>query len=138
MSTPPNAGSYRTEVKASGGLVVGTLAWVATLALARFGPGLWGEGLWVLSWAAVVVNVVVGVLWIVAFARFLRAVDELQRKIMQDALTAALGAGWVVGFGYVAADAAGLVATEVDVAALPVLMGIVFLGAVVVGRVRYR
>ena len=49
-------------------------------------------------------NVLVGVGWIVAFTRFLPTLDELQRKIMQDALAVTLGAAWVVGFGYVVAE----------------------------------
>ena len=85
-----------------------------------------------------VANLVVGVLWIVAYTRFLRAVDELQRKIQLDALAVTLGAGWIAGFGYVVADAAGLVQAEVNVAALPVLMSVVFLVAVAVGQIRYR
>ncbi|GAA1755761.1 hypothetical protein GCM10009747_12460 [Agromyces humatus] len=138
MDAPQDAVSYRAETRATGGLVAWTLAWTATLALARFGPGFWGDLHPVVTWAAVVANLVVGVGWIVAFTRFLRALDDLQRKIVQDALAIALGAGWVVGFGYVVADAAGLVPVEVEVAALPALMGVVFLAAFVIGKIRYR
>jgi hypothetical protein len=46
--------------------------------------------------------------------------------------------GWVVGFAYVVADTAGLVTGRVDIAALPALMGVVFLIAFVVGNIRYR
>lgn len=98
-----------------------TLVWAASLA--RFGPGVWGDSQPVATWAAVLANLVVGVGWIVAFTRFLRALDELQRKILQDALAVALGAGWVVGFGYVVADAGGLIPVEVEIAVLPTLMG---------------
>ena len=45
--------------------------------------------------------------------------DELQRKILQDALTITLGVGWVGGFAYVVADAAGLVADGVNIAVFP-------------------
>ena len=92
----------------------------------------------VASWAAVAANLVVGIGWIVAFTRFLRAIDELQRKIMQDALAVTLGVGWVVGFAYVVADDAGLVAHDVDIAVFPALMGVVFMIAFVVGKIRYR
>lgn len=90
------------------------------------------------SWAAVAVNLVVGTGWIVAFTRFLREVDELQRKIVQDALAAALGVGWIGGFAYVVADAAGLVDRDLNIAALPVLLGVVYMIAVLVGTIRYR
>lgn len=127
------------EIKASARLVLWTLAWAATVALAKFGPRLlWDPDEQVASWAAVVVNLAVGTGWIVAFTGFLRTLDELQRKITQDALAVTVGVGWVVGFAYVVADAASLVARDVDIAVLPALMGAVFSIAFVVGKIRYR
>ncbi|QFQ94912.1 hypothetical protein F9278_00390 [Streptomyces phaeolivaceus] len=127
------------EIKATTWLAFWTLAWVATLALAKFGPRLlWNPQQWGASWAAVAVNFIVGIGWILAFTRFLRVLDELQRKIMQDALAVTLGVGWVVGFAYVVVDAGDLVARDVDVAVLPALMGVVFVIAFAVGKIRYR
>jgi hypothetical protein len=127
------------EIKASARLVLWTFAWAATVALAKFGPQLlWDPPQRVASWAAVAVNLAVGIGWIVAFTRFLRALDELQRKIMQDALAVTLGVGWILGFAYVVTDDASLVARDVDIAVLPVLMGVVFVVAFVVGKIRYR
>jgi hypothetical protein len=132
--------SYRDQNRTSAQLVLWTLAWLATLAAARIGP----EFAWdaqqqpVASWVAVAVNVLVGIAWIVAFARFLRALDDLGRKIMQDALAVTLGVGWVAGFAYVVADAAGLVAYDLNVALFPALLGVVYSIALVVGRIRYR
>ena len=84
-------------------IAVGTLAWVATMALARFGP----EALWdsnpVLGWAAIALNVAVGIALIVIHARYLRQVDELQRKILVDGMALALGVGLVGGFAFGAA-----------------------------------
>ena len=138
MSAPQGADGYKAEIKTAGGLVAWTVAWAASLAIARFGPALWGDSQTGITWVAVVANVVIGVGWIAAFTRFLRALDDLQRKIVQDALAVALGAGWVLGFGYFVADAAGLIAAEVDFAALPAVMGIVYLMAFAVGKIRYR
>ncbi|MEV4414342.1 hypothetical protein [Catellatospora sp. NPDC049609] len=126
------------ELKATGRLLLWTFAWAATLALAKFGPRLLWDAQQAASWVAVAVNVVVGIGWIVAFTRFLRALDELQRKIMQDALAVTLGVGWVGGFAYVVADTAGLVARDVNTAALPALLGVVFMIAFAVGKLRYR
>ncbi len=120
-------------------LVLWTLGWAATLALAKFGPDLlWDSEQTAASWAAVAVNLAVGIGWIVAFTHFLREADELQRKIVQDALAATLGVGWIGGFAYVVANGAGLVEQEVDVAVLPTLMGVVYLIAILVGTIRYR
>jgi hypothetical protein len=126
-------------MKTSIRLVLWTLAWAATLALAKFGPELsWDSQQAVASWAAVAANLVVGIGWIVAFTRFLRGIDELQRKIVQDALAITLGVGWVGGFAYVVADAAGLVAYDVNLAVFPALLGVVYMIAFVVGKIRYR
>lgn len=139
MEARNGTGGYRDSIKATVRLVVWTLAWAATLALARFGPRvLWDSQHEVATWAAVVANVLVGVGWIVAFTRFLRALDELQRKIMQDALAVTLGVGWVVGFGYVVAEAGGRVPYDVNVAVFPALLGVVYLIAFAVGKIRYR
>lgn len=129
---------YRRSNRATGRLIIWTLAWIATLALARFGPALlWGQQQAAASWVAVFVNLAVGVGWIIAHVRFLRAVDDLHRKILLDAMAVTLGVGFVVGFAYAVADSAGLVA-DVDVAVFPVLLGAVYLLAFLVGRIRYR
>ncbi|MEE1621186.1 hypothetical protein ACQ3I4_02710 [Zafaria sp. Z1313] len=57
---------------------------------------------------------------------------------MLDALAVTLGIGWVLGFAYFVADAAGLVPYDVNVAVFPALLGVVYLLAFVVGNVRYR
>jgi len=132
--------SYRDQNRSTAQLVLWGLAWLVTLAAAKFGP----ESLWdaqqqpAASWAAVTVNVLVGIAWIVAFARFIRALDDLWRKIMLDTLAVTLGAGWVLGFAYVVADAAGLVADDFNVALFPVLLGVVYMITFAVGRFRYR
>jgi hypothetical protein len=137
MRARNETGDYRDQIKATARLALWTLAWVATLALAKFGP----EHLWdsdVASWAAVAANLVVGLGWIIAHARYLREIDELQRKIQQDALAVTLGVGWVGGFAYVVADAADLITYDADVGDLSALLAVVYMTAIVVGNIRYR
>jgi hypothetical protein len=138
MDTSQGSENYRAELRATGGLAIWTFAWLATLALARFGPLLWWETLPAATWASIILNIIVGVVWVVAFTRYLRALDELQRKIVQDALAVALGVGWVAGFGYVVAEKANVLPVDVEFAVLPALMGIVFIVAVFGGRLKYR
>jgi hypothetical protein len=126
------------EIRLTARLLLWTFSWAATLALAKFGPQLLWDSRQAANWAAVAVNVAVGIGWIIAFTRFLQGIDELQRKIMQDALAVTLGVAWVAGFAYLVADTAGLVTHDVDIAALPALMGAVFLIAFVTGKIRYR
>ena len=114
-----------------------TFAWAATLALAKFGPRHRWDPSRRWRWAAVAVNLAVGLGWIIAFTRFLRALDELQRKIMQDALAVTLGGGG-------SPDSArrrghrGPRRPRSQRRRLPALMGVVFMIAFVVGKLRYR
>ena len=62
----------------------------------------------------------------------------MQRTIIQDALVVTLGVGWVGGFAYVVADAAGLVAYDVKLAGFPTFLGVVYLITFAVGMIRYR
>lgn len=132
-ATAPN---YRESIRATAVLAIWTFGWLATLALARFGPDLlWGgQATW--SWVAVAVNLVVGAGVIVAFTRYLSHADELDRKIMLDALAVTLGGAWVTGFAYVVAHAADLV--TIDIAVLLAAPGVLFVLAVVAGKIRYR
>lgn len=98
MQAHSQTGTYSEANKRTVQLALWTLAWVASLALARLGPSLLWDSQPAASWAAVAINVAVGIGWIIAHARYLRGIDEMQRKIMQDALAVTLGVGWIGGF----------------------------------------
>lgn len=139
MQTPDETARYRDANKKTIQLALWTLAWATTLAAARFGPELiWNPQHAIVSWVAVVCNVFVGIAWIVGFTRFLRALDELQRKLMQDALAVTLGVGWVLGFAYFVADNADLVRYDLNLAVFPALLGVVFMLELLIGSIRYR
>ena len=119
-------------------IAIWTAAWVATLALAKFGPeALWNSNA-VVSWIAIALNVAVGIGWIVAHARYLRRVDDLQRKIMLDALAVALGVGFVGGFAFSVAHSSGLIDFNADIALIAVIMAVAYIVTTVVGTLRYR
>ncbi len=126
------------EIRSVARLAAWTFAWMVTLALARFGPDLLWDSQPVVSWIAIAANVLVGIGWVVAHASFLRGVDDLQRKIMLDAIAAALGVGLVGGFAYAVASSAGLIAVDANVAFFSILMGLVYLVAIAIGNLRYR
>ncbi len=119
-------------------LAIWTLVWLASLAVARFGPELLWSAQPVASWIAIAGNVAVGVGWMVAHARYLGGVDDLQRKILLEAIAVAFGVGLVVGFAYAAANAAGLFSLDAAVGYLAALMAVVYSLATVAGTVRYR
>lgn len=128
----------RSRGSGVGSLALWTLAWIATLALASFGPPLLWNSAPVISWLAIGLNVAVGIVWVVVHARYLRGVDDLQRKIMMDAIGVALGLGLVGGFAYAAASNIDLINFRSDIAFLSILMGLVYVVAVAVGSLRYR
>ena len=138
MQTRNQTGGDQDAIKLTARLALWTLAWTATLALAKFGPSLLWDSQPVASWAAVATNLAVGIGWIVAHARYLRGIDELQRKIMQDALAVTLGVGWVAGFAYVVADAADLIAHDAEIGVFAALLAVVYMIAIVVSNIRYR
>jgi hypothetical protein len=119
-------------------LFVWTAAWVASLAAAKFLPDLVDSGARpVVAWIAVGVTIAVGIGWIVAQARYLRAIDELQRKIQLDALAVALGVAVVGGFAASLAGDRGLL-PELDIAFAGVAAAVAYVAAVLVGNLRYR
>lgn len=126
------------QLKLTGYLVLWTIAWMGTLAVAKFGPIHWWDSQPIASWVAVAVNLAAGIGWIVAHARFLSGIDELQRRIMRDALAVTVGVGWVAGFGYVVADAADLLGFDADIGAFSTLLVGVYVISIVVGHLRYR
>jgi hypothetical protein len=138
VQTNDQTGGSQEAFNPTARLALWTLAWLASLAFAQFGPELLWDSQPVASWAAVAINLAFGIGWIVAHARFLRGIDELQRKIMQDALAVTLGVGWVVGSAYIVADAADLIAYDADIGVFGMLLAVVYMIAIVVGQLRYR
>ena len=117
---------------------VWTVIWMATLALAKFGPDVFWDHQAVVSWIAVAINVVAGLGLIVTHARYLRKVDDLQRKILMDGMAVALGVGLVGGFAYSVANSADLITLDGSFSFISALMAVVYALATVVGTLRYR
>ena len=78
---------------------------------------------------------VLGVGMLLAFAKFLREADELQRKIQLDALALGFGSGLVGSVLYRLLERTGFV--EADVSNVILLMIVVYTLGVLIGRRRY-
>ncbi|MCS0498322.1 hypothetical protein [Protaetiibacter mangrovi] len=139
-SDSTNSPASRRGARALFVLFAWTAGWVLTLAFARFGPNWWGSEGAVLTWFAVALNIAVGIGWIVAYAWFLRALDELQRRIQVDAMAAALGVGVVGGCATGALISAELLVLDAPaaIAAVVVAMAVGYLVTIAAGTVRYR
>lgn len=137
MTGNPTA-DVRREFAAVLPMLIWTVAWVASLAAAQFVPSWVDEAARpTVVWITLVVNVGVGVAWMVAQARYLHAIDELQRKIQLDALAVAVGVAVVGGFAGSIASARGVV-PELDLAFAGVAAAVAYVVAVLVGSLRYR
>jgi hypothetical protein len=138
MTTPAESGAYRSSNRPMIQFFAWAVAWVATLALARFGPdNLWATDQTTLGWAAIGLNLAVGAGWILAFVRYVQNLDELERKIVQDALLVTFGVAWIGWFAYEVAKLAGLIGTIEP----NVFLAVLFLVAAIAyaaGKLRYR
>lgn len=87
-------------------------------------------------WVVAALPTLVGVFVLVAFSRFLRQTDELQRLIQLQALAIAFGGGWLVSTGYRLYERLGAPSLDIvdNISAMAVLYAI----AVVVAQRRYR
>ena len=109
-----------------------TLVWLLTYALATFGPKL----LWqsdALSLISIGVNAAIGVGVLLALARHLNSVDEMERKVSVDAMSVTLGVGFIAGFSYTLLKAAGLIPFTVEPYHLLSLMALVLVAATMYG-----
>jgi hypothetical protein len=92
----------------------------------------------VLTWVALALNPIAGVLVIGAYARLIRSQDELQRKIALDALAVTFGLSLVLGFGYVVANAAELIPFDLELVWFLTATAVLYSVASVVSWLRYR
>ena len=120
------------------GLAAWTIAWVASLALAAFGPEfLWNDES-APTLVAIAFNVAVGIGLLLAYKRYLQALDELQREIQLQAMAWSLGAGLIGGTAWTLFITLDVVAFEAEIAHLTMFMSAVYLVAIVAGMLRYR
>ena len=138
MESPIDTTRVRSELRRTGQLALTVLAWVLTLALANLGPHLiWGDNP-ALTWVALGLNLVAGVLVIAAYARLIRSQDDLQRKISLDALAVTFGLTLVLGFGYIVAHAAGLIPVDLELVWFLTGSAVLYTIATLVSWLRYR
>ncbi|MEJ2031245.1 MAG: hypothetical protein P8X66_15675 [Maritimibacter sp.] len=114
------------------------VAWVATMALANFGPRLvWGELGW-LTALAIAANLAIGAGMVLANIRHLKGLDEMQQKVQLEAMGLSLGVGLVAGLAYSNLDVTGLIGFDAQISHLVILMGLTYIAGTMVGARKYR
>ena len=134
-----NCGGFAAKTKKTTAHVgYWTLAWLATTAVAAFGPRLIWDFATLPTVLGVLANIVVGFGMILATRRHLRGLDEMQQKIFLDAGALTLGVGLVCGLSYELLEDIKLITFEPEISHLAILMCLTFMVGMVVGHRKYR
>lgn len=118
-------------------LAAWTWSWVATLAIASFGPEFIWDDHSVLTILAVSVNFVNGILMIIANRNVFNNFDELERKIHLESLALTLGLAVIVGLSYSLLDTTNLIAYDAEISNLVLFIGVTYLVLVILNTRRY-
>jgi hypothetical protein len=114
-----------------------TWSWVATMALATFGPKfIWNNHI-PLTTIAVSINLLNGVLMILANRKVFNHYDELERKLHLESLALTLGLSIVVGLTYSLLDQTNLIPFDAEIANLVLFMGVTERITYFINRKRY-
>src|SRR5690606_9553266 len=114
-----------------------TAAWVATLAVATFGPTF----IWQSRAASSIthpINLAVGVGMILTHKRHLKCLDEMHQKIQLEAMGFSMGVGLIAGLAWSTADMANVIPFDAEIGALVILMALAYMAGIFAGYRRYR
>lgn len=119
-------------------LAVWTWSWVATMAIATFGPiYIWDDHAF-LTIFAIVVNLANGILMILANRDLFNHFDELEKKIHLESMAISLGLAVVVGLTFSLLDQRDLIPFDADIGFLVMFIGITYLVAMLINTRRYK
>lgn len=119
-------------------LALWTFVWLLSMALVNFGPTLlWGDNS-MLTWIAVAVNLLFGLVMIWANKVYLMSTDELQQRIQLQAMGITLGIGLVGGLAYANLDTTNLISDDAEIAHLVMLMGVTYIVALIASVRQYQ
>ncbi len=115
-----------------------TWSWVATMALATFGPKfIWEEQI-ALTAFAIILNLAIGVLMILANRKVFNHYDELERKVHLESLALTMGLTVVVGLTYSLLDQTNLISFDAEIGNLVLFVGVTYLITLLINRKRYQ
>jgi len=119
-------------------LMFWTIAWVATMALANFGPSFIWHSNKLLTAITILINLGVGFGMILANRRHLNGLDEMQQKIQLEAMALSLGVGLVVGLGYSNLDGTNLIPFDAEISHLVIVMALTYMAGIFAGQRKFR
>ena len=87
---------------------------------------------------ALLINLAVGFRMLVANREYLRGLDEMQQKILFNAMAFTLGVGLVLGLSYELLEDIKLISFEPEISHLIMVMCLTNLTAIIAGHRKYR
>ncbi|SFU45275.1 hypothetical protein SAMN05216480_10416 [Pustulibacterium marinum] len=118
-------------------LAIWTAAWLISLAFVSFSSELNLES-HMLTLAATLVNLIIGLGMIWANRNYIKNLDELQKKIQLDAMAATLGIAVVVGLSYSLLDINNIIPFDAEISHLVFLIGITYAVGIAIGAKKYQ
>jgi hypothetical protein len=115
-----------------------TWSWVATMAIATFGPEFIWDNNAFLTPFAIVVNLANGIWMILANRDLFNHFDELEKKIHLESMAITLGLAVVVGLTFSILDQQDLIPFKADIGFLVMFIGITYLTSVYINTRRYK
>ncbi|MGB0776931.1 MAG: hypothetical protein ACPGR7_02780 [Flavobacteriaceae bacterium] len=115
-----------------------TFAWLISMAIATFGPEFIWEDNTPLTIIGIAVNLALGVGMIVANMRYIKGLDDLQKKIQLDAMAMALGVGVIGGLSYSLLDTTNIISGNAEISILVIIISISYMIGIFIGQKRYN
>ena len=114
-----------------------TWSWVATLAIATFGPKFIWDDHRALTILAIITNLANGLLMILANRKLFNHYDELERKIHLESLALTLGLTVIVGLTYSLMDQSNIIPFEAEIGILVGFVGLTYMITLLINITRY-
>lgn len=119
-------------------LAIWTWSWVASLAIATFGPVfIWDDHAFLIIFA-ILVNLANGILMILANRDLFNHFDELEKKIHLESMAISLGLAVVAGLTFSLLDQQDIIPFDADIGFLVMFIGITYLVSMVINTRRYK
>jgi hypothetical protein len=114
-----------------------TLAWVVSLAFLTGAENtLWNDLIY--TKIGLLINLVIGIVMIVAYKNLFKTYDELQKKIQFEAMAITLGLAVVVGLTYEVSFDFGVIDKEPEFEYLMLFICFSYVASTIISAIRYK
>ncbi len=115
-----------------------TFAWVLSIAFVTFGSKYLWEFNPTITVIMILISSLVGIGVIITNRKYIKQIDELQRKILLDAMGVSLGVAVIGGISYSMLDTTNVIDFDAEISHLVILIGLTYLAGVLIGNARYK